>query len=599
MSMRLKCRLSPDHKRIILYSNYGQKDLIKRITGRIWDRSQKVWTIPIERYDELCRLFPGKLELLDGVEQEYYKRKAVHDHIEKIKRDQIEIEERNIQGVNTEFFTHQKLGFAFLNSIWDNEGGILAYDMGLGKTLISIGLVIDWFLQGDIRNCLVVCPASLKYSAWAKELKKRTSGYDWVVVDGDPPAALQKVEFEDGSIEKFKGVTLREIQYQQKDRLFIITNYESFVYDQPKGIIPTIDNDWVVVLDECHRIKNPEAVTTQNLTNHCKNARKKILLTGTPLENKIEELWSLVDFCREGLLGTYPQYRDKYVELDIMGNPIGPRYEKLSELIDIISPFMFRKRKSETGRELPELTIMDYWVDMTKEQKKLYKNLRHGIIEKTTGEVSYITVLAQITRIQQLLDSPALLREVYDDPELPIESGKLKELPKILEDIGENKVLIFSQYREMTDILLWFLTEKLKIHKDKLRYIHGDTKPYRRAEYQDDFLYNNDVKIMLVTTAGNYGLNLYTAQYIICFDQLFNPQSMNQLISRVHREGAKDNITVIKLLTKKSYEEKKLKILEEKEDLFKAVVENDEEVLKKLLQNNNRKLTANELLNLI
>ena len=337
-----------------------------------------------------------------------------------------------------------------------------------------------------------------------------------------------------------------------------------------------------LLVSNCHRIKNPRAQTTKNLLAKCKPAGRKYLLSGTPLENNIEELWSIMDFCRDGILGTNYAFRQRYFELDAYNTPIMVKPHLLPELKQKMAPLIMRKRKDEVLKDLPPLIEQEYWVEMTAEQEKLYNAIREGILE-TEEEVTYLDVLAQLTRIQQVLDSPALLREVTGDDKLPEESGKLIELYNILEDINlrENKIILFSQYRQMTDILHKRMLQAYGA--DAVRYIHGGVKSQLRGVYQNDFQNNANVRIMILTTAGNYGLDLYKASYVICYDQLFNPQKMNQVVSRAHRHGAEDTVIALHLVTRKSYEEKKLKMLEEKKEIFKAFIDDDAAAFEKFV----------------
>lgn len=332
-----------------------------------------------------------------------------------------------------------------------------------------------------------------------------------------------------------------------------------------------------LLVSNCHRIKNSKAITTKNLIKHCEPAGRKFLLSGTPLENNLEELWSIVNFARKGLLGTFSKFKDRYLETDFWGTPIAPKNKP--ELIRKIAPIIMRRRKDEVKNKLPPLTEQVYWVEMTELQRKLYKTLSDGILETidATGEeeTSYLTVLAMLTRLQQLLDSPALLREVMMDENLPLDSGKLRELESILTDINprENKIIVFSQYRSMANILYARLTELYGV--EQVRYIHGGVNNQLRGIYQNEFQESDTVRVMVLTTAGNYGLDLYKASYVILYDQLFNPQKMAQVISRAHRNGAINPVTAIHLMTKDSYEERKAEILETKKVLFKEIIDGE------------------------
>lgn len=571
---------------------YSYKDMIKAIPGSKWNKKSRRWEIPLESVEDAVRIFPT-LGLGNDVKTEFKLLQERQQRAISIKDIDESKVSTKVKGLKANLYPYQAVGKAFLDTLEEGEGGILAFDMGLGKSLTSLASFIDLRNQGKAKHLLIVCPSPLKYSTWKKEVEKWTD-LEYIVIDGNKS---EEVEWEDGVTERIKGAKLREVQYQQY--MFgtdvIIMNYELFLRDM--DIIPPVDSDWVIVLDEAHRIKNPKAKTTKNLIKKLNPAGRKILGSGTPLENNIQEIWSLTDFCRPGLLGSYYKFVERYLEVDYFGSPIAPKPQMMSELTKKLDPIMIRKTKAEALPDLPPLTVQEYRVDMTKEQKKIYKQVKEGILEivKEQGsDFTYLEALAQLTRMQQVCDSPALLRKVLEDPTIPESSGKLNELVNIIQDIDptKHKFILFSQYKEMTDILYKFLTEdqvddkgkitrKAILRKEQIGYVKGGLKPSKVEEVRQGFQ-EGEIQCVLMTTAGNYGLDLYEASYVICYDQLFNPQKMEQIYSRAHRNGAKNAITAINLVTNDSYEEKKLDILANKRQLFNAVVDKDEEVFKKL-----------------
>ena len=357
-----------------------------------------------------------------------------------------------------------------------------------------------------------------------------------------------------------------------------------FIEDEPEYVynIEVADNhnyfaDGLLV-SNCHRLKSNKSQITKSIFKALPNAGRKIPCSGTPLENNIQELWSIVDLCRPGILGSYYKFIDRYCEKDFFGTIIGPKIAMMQELKDRIAPIMLRKTKEEALPDLPELTIQDYWVNMTPEQTKLYAMIKEGILQNLeTQEFSYLETLAQLTRLQQLLDSPRLLKDVLGDDTLPIASGKLNELASLIEDIdpSRHKFVLFSQYKEMTDILYDWLIDSKILQKDQIGYIHGGMQARKTAQIQDGFQ-NGGIQCVVMTTAGNYGIELSAGSYVICYDELWNPQKMNQVYSRVHRSGVKNSVTAINLVTRGTYEENKLKILEGKKELFSAMIDSDD-----------------------
>jgi SNF2 family DNA or RNA helicase len=553
------------------------KDMIKIIPGSDWDKKNRRWTIPLASIEDSKRIFPS-ITMDDNVLDAY---KALIDRNRQAIATKTAVATTlAVQGLKGNLYEYQARGKAFLDTVGNKEGGILAFDMGLGKSLTSLASFLDMKRRGIVDYCLVICPATLKYSTWEKEIKKWTNE-EYTIVDGDK---TEVIEWDDGSITKCKGQDLRAIQYAQWQygSNIIVTNYELFLRDME--ILPPIDERWMIVMDECQRVKNPKAKTTKNVMKIAKLAGRKILGSGTPLENNIEELWSLVDMCKQGLLGNYFKFTDRYCEKDFFGTVIGVKSELMPELKAKIAPIMFRMTKAEALPELPELTVMDYWVTMTPVQKALYKEVKAGILMNAqTEEFTYLEALAQITRLQQLVDSPFLLHEVLGNEELPVESGKLTELENIIKDLDpkKTKFVLFSQYRQMTDILYKWLIGKKLLKAEQIGYVKGGIKASETARIQNEFQ-DGGVQCVLMTTAGNYGLDLSAGSYVICYDQLFNPQKMNQIYSRVHRNGVKQAVTAINIVTKDSYEEKKIMILEAKKELFKAIVDEDDASFAKL-----------------
>jgi SNF2 family DNA or RNA helicase len=569
-------------------NTYSYKDMIKAIPGSRWEKKAKRWEIPMEATADALRIFPS-LIVSDEVKAAFESIRERQQAAIAVKKNPSEAKTA-IKGLKGALRSYQGQGVSFLNTLQDGEGDILAFDMGTGKSLTGLAFFQDLMNQGKADHLLVVCPSPLKYATWAKEVEKWTD-LEYIVVDGDK---REEVEWEDGTKQKLTGQKLREVQYQQ--HLFgthvIIMNYELFLRDF--DIIPNVNHRWVVVLDEAHRIKNPKAQTTKNLIKKLRPAGRKVLATGTPLENNVQELWSLVDFCRPNLLGNYYKFLARYIEVDYFGNPVAPKPQMMGELRAKLDPIMFRVTKAEALPELPPLTIQEYWVDMTKEQENLYKAVKDGILQNAeTGEFSYLEVIVQITRMQQLLDSPALLRELMGDPNLPIESGKLNELRNVINDIdpNRNKFILFSQYKEMTDILYKWMIDNNVLPKEQIGYVKGGIKATETERIRKEFQEGN-MQCVIMTTAGNYGLDLSAGKYVICFDQLFNPQKMEQIFSRAHRGGNATGVTAINFVTRNSYEERKLKVLEAKREVFKAMVDADDETFAKLF-------TKEELLNML
>jgi SNF2 family DNA or RNA helicase len=591
MSDRVGLELAADGKVYFTGKTFSYKDMIKATPGTAWNKREKRWEMPIDSVQDALRIMPT-IDVSANVKTAFgslQQRQQAAVAIKSKKDSKLVI--KGLKENKGKLRPYQVVGVEFCDTAEQGEGKILACDMGTGKSLTSLAACVKWINENKIDWVLVVCPSPLKYATWEKEIKEWTD-LSYVIVDGDK---RETVEWDDGVVEKLTGRDLRAVQYQQWQMGVQVTvmNYELFLRDM--DILPPINGRWAVILDECHRIKNPKATTTKNLRKALLPSGRKVLGSGTPLENNVQELWSTVDFVKPGLLGNYYKFVERYCEVNHFGSVTSPKPQMMPELMKRIEPVMYRVTKQQALPDLPELTIQEYWVDMTSAQKKLYKDIKEGILENLqTGEFSYLEVIVQITRLQQVLDSPAILRELLGDPNLPKESGKLNDLAEIIEDLDpmKHKFVLFSQYREMTDILYDFLTKpvmsaggkvlrKAILEPHQVGYVKGGMKPQETGRIQTEFQ-TGGIQCVLMTTAGNYGLDLSAGSYVICYDQLFNPQKMNQIYSRCHRSGVKNAVTAINLVTRNSYEEKKLDILARKKDLFNAVIDGDDTTFAKL-----------------
>lgn len=556
------------------------KSRLQSIVGAQYDRRKRKWFIPFDSYPDVKRYVPS-LQVDANTESAIMQYEEKKEHVLSLKELQ-DIDLPKIKGLKTALYPYQKVGVSFLDQLEENQGAILGFDMGLGKSLTSLATFMKWQQEGIVDYCLVVCPAPLKYATWEKEIKKWTD-LSYVVVDGNK---REEVKWNDGVVEKLTGKKLRQVQYQQYQFGVdvLIMNYELFLHD--RDILPKFDRRWCVILDEAHRIKNAKGVNnpksrptiTKVIHETLKHqAGRKILGTGTPLQNDLSELWSLVDFCRPGLLGSPSRFSQQYMIVDKYYKPIAPKFQMLDDFKKRVAPVILRKTKEEALPSLPELTVQDYWVELTPAQKKLYKDVAEGIVyHLKSDEFKYLDVLPQLTHLQQVCDSPALLQDLMGDESLPIQSGKLKVLKEVIEDLNplQNKFVLFSQFRSMTDILRDWLIDRKILRKSQIGYINGDTKPWEIGTIQDGFQ-NGGLQCVIMTTAGNYGLDLSAGSYVICYDQLFNPQVMNQIYARCHRNGAKNAVTAINLMTKNTYEERKLQILKEKQQLSQDVIDSE------------------------
>lgn len=432
--------------------------------------------------------------------------------------------------VNAKIRDYQLLGIQWL-SMLDHYGfgGVLADDMGLGKTLQTIAFLSTKLKSG--MKILILSPSSLLYN-WLDEFNKFTPEIDAVVSYG-----LKHVR--DQIIEEGHQVT--------------ITSYSSFRQDFDTYV--QFDYEYLI-LDEAQVIKNSQTKIAQSLRAF--NVKNCFALSGTPIENKLLEIWSIFQNVLPGLLPT----KKEFLKMDA------------KEVSRYIKPFVMRRKKEEVLPELPDLIEMNYTNELADSQKAIYlaqlRQMQDRIRYSSDADINRqkIEILSGITRLRQICDTPSLFME-YDG-----ESGKLDSLRTLLLQIKENghRALIFSQFRGMLDIAGQEL-EKLGLTTYKLT---GSTPANERQEMTRAFNSGSKDAFLISLKAGGVGLNLTGADTVVLIDLWWNPAVEMQAISRAHRIGQKENVEVYRLITRGTIEEKILELQENKRHLVTTVLDGDE-----------------------
>lgn len=439
---------------------------------------------------------------------------------------------------------YQKDGYRWLNTM-DNIGfgGILADDMGLGKTLQMISLLLSKKLSGEDCSTLVVCPTSLILN-WQNEIQKFAP--------------------------ELKVLPVMGLQSERKALLKDMDQYDVLItsYDLLKRDIDRYreKNFRYQIIDEAQYIKNQG---TQNAKAvKAIKSRQRFALTGTPVENRLSELWSIFDFLMPAYLYTYKKFKETY-ETPIVKSGDQDRMERLRKQV---SPFMLRRLKSNVLKELPEKVETVVYAQMEDEQKKLYlANLAKTKLEINKNinekgfEASKIAILALLTRLRQICCHPALCYEDYKS-----ESAKLEVCIELLTEAisSGHKVLLFSQFTSMLDII----ENRLKKEGISCFMLTGSTSKEKRMELVDRFNTNGTQVFLISLKAGGTGLNLTGADVVIHYDPWWNIAAQNQATDRTHRIGQKNSVQVYKLIEKGTVEEKILKLQENKRDLADAIV---------------------------
>lgn len=462
-----------------------------------------------------------------------------------------------LSGIKARLFPYQTEGVAFLAS---RGRALLADDMGLGKTLQAI-CAASWLVDNaGIKKVLVVCPASLKHQ-WAREVEKFTT---------------HSVQIIQGAAEN------RFVQYRA-DALFFIVNYELTVRDL-SVITETLKPD-LVILDEAQRIKNwrTKIASTIKLIP----SRYMFVLSGTPLENRLEDLYSLLQVVDARVLGPLWRCLLEFHVTDERGKVIG--YRNLSELRRRIASVMLRRNRSLVSDQLPDRTEVRLDIPLDKMQREL-----HDSAMSAAGQLAQIAKRRPLTPGEQnrLMSALQQARMACDAAGLVDKetqgSPKLDELSRLLEELclqSNRKAVIFSQWALMTE-MVESLVRAMGLGFVRL---HGGIPSQKRGELMDKFQHDDAVQIFISTDAGGVGLNLQSATVLINLDMPWNPAVLDQRIARIHRLGQKQNVQIFLLLAEDSYEQQVAKLVKGKRDLFDNVIspEASEDVVgvsKKMLQ---------------
>lgn len=431
--------------------------------------------------------------------------------------------------------------------------GVLADDMGLGKTLQAIIALTQHKAHNPKGISIVVCPTSLVYN-WKEEIYKFNSKLKVLPVDGTP-AQRKKLQTE---IKKF-DVIITSYSLLQKDIEFYRTIPFSYA-----------------ILDEAQHIKNRGTRNAKSVKMI--EAAHRLILTGTPIENSLEELWSLFDFLMPGLLSTYDRFLEKYIR-----TPNQTMVQNMENLRRKLSPFILRRMKKDVVAELPPISEIVYHCHLSEKQRDLYNSYAESareelsqLVKKEGFDRVQIHVLATLTRLKQICCHPAIFAK--EVPEVG-DSAKYDMLMELMHTLieGRHKTVIFSQYTRMLNIM----REDLQRQGIRFEYLDGSSK--NRLNIVKKFNEDETVPVFLVSLkAGGVGLNLVGADTVIHYDMWWNPAVENQATDRVHRIGQKCSVSSYKLVTLNTIEEKILELQNRKRGLVKQVVSCDEEAITKL-----------------
>lgn len=445
---------------------------------------------------------------------------------------------------------YQAFGFTWLKTLYHNGfGGILADDMGLGKTLQTIAFLLSEYLEAkfsDNRRVLIVTPASLVFN-WKNEFSLFAPGLPVKMVTGGA----------DNRRELIRGAQSRDI---------LITSYELLKRDLEayEGI-----SFFCQIIDEAQYIKNHNtqaAKAVKLVESECRFA-----LTGTPIENRLSELWSIFDYLMPGLLYGYQRFRTE-IEIPVVQNQDETALGRLQKMV---RPFILRRLKRDVLTDLPDKLEKCMYANMEGEQQKLYsahvQRIRMMLDKQTDEEfkTAKIQILSELTKLRQLCCDPALIYEKYESP-----SAKSALCIDLIKNAvaGGHKVLLFSQFTSMLENL------QVKLKEEEISYyvLTGSTPKEQRLKLVENFNRDETNVFCISLKAGGTGLNLTAADIVIHFDPWWNLAVQNQATDRAHRIGQTNVVNVYKLIMKDTIEENIMKLQERKKELAEQVLSGED-----------------------
>lgn len=475
----------------------------------------------------------------------------VVDRRENIRRCKLVEEKYNNEQLDilldTQLYPYQKEGIRFAAKA---GRAIIADEMGLGKTIQAIGTAELLLREGFVDNILIVCPTSLKYQ-WKREIERFTHREVLVI----------------------EGLHTRRIEQYKMPQPYKIVSYNSVCNDLK--VLRHMETD-MVIMDEVQRLKNWDTQIAR-AARHI-NSQYTVLLSGTPLENKLEELYSIVELADQFALAPYYKFRNDHILCDETGKVIG--YQNLNAIKKRLQHIMIRRRKSDVHLQLPGRMDQNLFVPMTKEQREMHEEFKSGVAALVLkwkrmhflSEKDRKRLLLLLSQMRMVCDSTFILDQQsrYDT--------KIDELMNILDSYlvgGNGKVVVFSGWERMTRLVAQELTQR----GIRFEYLHGGIPSAKRKDLVNNFTDQPDSRVFLSTDAGSTGLNLQAASLIVNLDLPWNPAVLEQRIARIYRIGQQRNIQVINLVSANSFEEQMIARLKFKSSLFEGALDGGEDTI--------------------
>jgi superfamily II DNA/RNA helicase len=456
-------------------------------------------------------------------------------------------DERLDQLLTVSLYPYQKEGIRFA---FAKGKSIIADEMGLGKTIQAIGTAELMRRERLIQSALIVCPTSLKYQ-WKREIERFTGQQAHVI----------------------EGLHHKRVAQYQLDVPYRIISYNSACNDIK--ILGKLDTD-LLIMDEVQRLKNWN--TQISMAMRRVQSQYAVILSGTPLENKLEELYSVMEFADNFCLGPFWKFKAECIVSDETGKVLG--YQNLNKVGEMTRQRLIRRTKKQVALQMPKRQDKILFVPMTKEQRGEHEELKFVVSQIVTkwrrmhflSEKDRNRLLLCLSQMRMLCDSTYILdQKTRNDTKV---DEALNIITSLLETEGE-KVVVFSQWERMTRLI----AQELEKHEIGFEYLHGGVPSEARGRLITNFADNPDSRVFLSTDAGSTGLNLQSAATIINLDLPWNPAVLEQRIARIYRLGQQRNVQVINLVSAGTIEEQMLDKLRFKSAMFEGVLDNGQDTI--------------------
>lgn len=540
-------KYAPEGRQVKLRIGTENIEKIQKLASKYFDEDSNIRPSAYLKFDEFLmaarklnpsfRCYDDALSYIFEIREKNKRKAWVWKNREELKGQKFS------EYINAELHPYQKEGAMFAIQA---GRAMIADEMGLGKTLQAIATAEVLKKEFGIVKVLIVCPTSLKYQ-WKSEIEKFTN------------SSAQVVE---GLHHK------RLAQYRDSDAFYQIVGHHTVGYDLEGLNNAGFD---LIILDEAQRIKNWKAKISQNIKKL--SSDYAIVLTGTPLENKLEELYSVTQYIDPFRLGALYRFLHNHQIVDPeTGKVIG--YKDLNQIGDMLSDILIRRTKGKVLSQLPDRQDKNLFVPMTKEQQDIH-NECYDLVCRLVNKWRRMGFLPEKDR-QKLMINLNMMRMACDSTYILDQKTrhetKIPELMGILEEIfsmDEEKVVIFSQWERMTRLVAIELDEMGVGYE----YLHGGVPSDKRKDLLENFRNKSESKVFLSTDAGGVGLNLQNASYLINLDIPWNPAVLEQRIGRIYRMGQKKKVNIINMVSTGTIEHKMLDVLKFKTSMAEGVLD--------------------------